>query len=70
VNTYGQNARPDPAWPSAPGSVLDRGDRRLVSQRDRLGQQRGLHIVFEPVQVPGQPHGYLIDPPSRHLGAE
>jgi hypothetical protein len=52
------------------GSVLDRGDRGLVGQRDRLGQQRGLHVVFEPVQVPGQPRGYLVDPPGRHLGAE
>jgi hypothetical protein len=47
-----------------PGSVLDGGDRGLVGEGDRLGEQRGLEIVFESVQVPGQPRGYLVDPPG------
>ena len=57
VNTCGLNARADPACPSEPGTVLDRVDRRLIGEGHRLGQQRGLQVVFEPVKAPGQPAG-------------
>ena len=61
---------PGPGLPVAPGTVLDRVDRRLIGEGHRLGQQRGLQVVFEPVKAPGQPPGDLVDPPGRDVRAE